>query len=167
MTHPSRIRTLLLAATVTPLLLAGCASTGDPREDSIRNEEMAGQIIGGIIGGVVGRQFGDGRGRTAMTVLGATAGAMIGGNIARNRAVSRWEQEAAYRAFEHTPSGQPVEWRDPDSRNYGSYTPQRTYRTTQGTYCREYSQFVVIDGREERAYGTACRQPDGTWQIRN
>lgn len=167
MTPSSRTRSLLLTAIVAPLLMAGCANTGNPREDSIRNEEMAGQIVGGIIGGVVGRQFGDGRGRAAMTVLGATAGAMIGGNIARNRAVSRWEQEAAYRAFEDTPSGQPVQWRDPDSRNHGSYTPQRTYRTNQGGYCREYSQWVVIDGREEQAYGTACRQPDGTWQIRS
>lgn len=167
MAQPSRIRPILAAVAIAPLLLSGCANTGNPREDSIRNEEMAGQVIGGIIGGVVGRQFGDGRGRTAMTVLGATAGAMIGGNIARNRAVSRWEQEAAYRAFEHTPSGQAVEWRDPDSRDYGSYTPQRTYRSAQGSYCREYSQRVVIDGREEQAYGTACRQPDGTWQVRN
>lgn len=167
MAQPTPFRPLLAMTLLMPLLLAACANTGNPREDSIRNEEMAGQVIGGIIGGVVGRQFGDGRGRTAMTVLGATAGAMIGGNIARNRAVSRWEREAAYQAFEHTPSGRPVEWRDPDSRSYGSYTPQRTYRTNHGTYCREYSQFVVIDGREERAYGTACRQPDGTWQIRN
>lgn len=162
-----RLRPWLASTAIASVLLVGCANTGNPREDSIRNEEMAGQVIGGIIGGVVGRQFGDGRGRTAMTVLGATAGAMIGGNIARNRAVSRWEQEAAYRAFEHTPSGQAVEWRDPDTRHHGRFVPQRTYRTTQGTYCREYTQWVVIDGREERAYGTACRQPDGTWQIRN
>lgn len=163
----NRTRPWWCASVLASVLLTGCANTGNPREDSIRNEEMAGQIIGGIIGGVVGRQFGDGRGRTAMTVLGATAGAMIGGNLARNRAVSRWEQEAAYRAFEHTPSGQAVEWRDPDSSHRGSFTPQRTYRNTQGSYCREYSQWVVIDGREERAYGTACRQPDGSWQIRN
>ena len=31
-------------------------------------------------------------------------------------------------------------------------------------YCREYTTTVVIDGRTERAHGTACRQPDGIWQ---
>ena len=34
-----------------------------------------------------------------------------------------------------------------------------------GTYCREYQQTVTIDGKQERSYGTACRQPDGTWKI--
>jgi len=32
-------------------------------------------------------------------------------------------------------------------------------------YCREYTRHVVIDGRTQRAYGTACQQPDGTWRL--
>lgn len=31
--------------------------------------------------------------------------------------------------------------------------------------CREYMQKVNIGGREETAYGKACRQPDGQWKI--
>ena len=31
--------------------------------------------------------------------------------------------------------------------------------------CREYSGTIVIDGQEQRSYGTACLQPDGTWRI--
>ena len=34
-----------------------------------------------------------------------------------------------------------------------------------GEYCRECQQTVVIGGREEDAYGVACRQPDGSWEI--
>ena len=30
--------------------------------------------------------------------------------------------------------------------------------------CREYQTTVIIDGREQRAYGTACLMPDGSWQ---
>ena len=33
------------------------------------------------------------------------------------------------------------------------------------TYCREYQHTVTIDGKQEKAYGTACRQPDGSWKI--
>jgi len=34
-----------------------------------------------------------------------------------------------------------------------------------GRYCREYTTDVVIDGEAHRAYGQACRQEDGSWQI--
>lgn len=32
-------------------------------------------------------------------------------------------------------------------------------------YCREFQREVIIDGKPERAYGTACLQPDGSWKI--
>lgn len=31
--------------------------------------------------------------------------------------------------------------------------------------CREYTKDVTIAGRTETIYGTACRQPDGSWDI--
>ena len=34
-----------------------------------------------------------------------------------------------------------------------------------GQQCREYQRTVTIDGKTETAYGTACRQPDGSWKI--
>lgn len=37
----------------------------------------------------------------------------------------------------------------------------------QDRYCREYTRTVWIDGRAQSAYGTACLQPDGAWQIVN
>lgn len=30
--------------------------------------------------------------------------------------------------------------------------------------CREYQKPVVIDGQTVNAWGTACQQPDGSWQ---
>lgn len=42
-------------------------------------------VAGGIIGGAVGRQFGDGKGRDAMTVVGT----LIGSAIAHDRAAQR------------------------------------------------------------------------------
>lgn len=34
-------------------------------------------------------------------------------------------------------------------------------------YCREYMKKIVVDGKEARAYGTACLQDDGSWRIVN
>lgn len=33
------------------------------------------------------------------------------------------------------------------------------------TQCREYNSTAVIDGSRVPVYGTACRQPDGSWRI--
>lgn len=33
--------------------------------------------------------------------------------------------------------------------------------------CREYQAKVMINGKPQNSYGTACRQPDGTWKIIN
>ena len=32
-------------------------------------------------------------------------------------------------------------------------------------YCREFQQAVTIGGKTEQAFGTACRQPDGVWEL--
>jgi surface antigen len=41
------------------------------------------------------------------------------------------------------------------------------YQAANGTYCREYQQEITVGGKEQQSYGTACRQPDGTWKILN
>lgn len=32
-------------------------------------------------------------------------------------------------------------------------------------YCREYTQHFNVGGRIQEGYGTACMQPDGSWEI--
>ena len=45
-------------------------------------------------------------------------------------------------------------------------TPMDQYYNGPGNrYCREYHRTVIINGQRQEAYGHACRQPDGTWQI--
>lgn len=34
-----------------------------------------------------------------------------------------------------------------------------------GDYCREYRKQVKVGGGVQEAYGTACMQPDGSWEI--
>ena len=36
---------------------------------------------------------------------------------------------------------------------------------SQGQTCRQYQSTTTIDGKPQPTYGTACLQPDGTWQI--
>jgi len=68
-------------------------------------------------------------------------------------------------ALENNPSNESSDWINPDSGNSGGVTPIRTFTGSQGQPCREFVSTIIIGGQEEQGYGTACRQPDGSWQI--
>lgn len=59
--------------------------------------------------------------------------------------------------------GEPVTWSEGDAS--GSATAVREGTSSTGLYCREFQQTVTIGGETEEAYGTACQQPDGAWEI--
>ena len=66
-------------------------------------------------------------------------------------------------ALETAPDGTKIHWNSTD-RQY-TVTPQKTYQSTEGQYCREYQMETEVGGRTQQAYGKACRQPDGAWKI--
>lgn len=47
----------------------------------------------------------------------------------------------------------------------GSVTAVREGTSTTGRTCREFQQTVTIGGKTEQAYGTACLQADGAWEV--
>ena len=32
-------------------------------------------------------------------------------------------------------------------------------------YCRGYTSTIIVNGQYQQSYGTACLQPDGSWQV--
>lgn len=121
-----------------------------------------GHILGGIVGAVVGNQFGKGTGKTVATLGGAVVGVMIGGEIGRS--MQAGDRYRAHQALESAPTGRTVAWTNPDTGAGYRVQPTRTYQSGAGTYCRDYTTWVLIDGYEEQARGTACRAPDGSWR---
>ncbi len=142
------------------LALAACTETTGQKQN-------LGTLLGAVAGGVAGAQVGDGRGKLVATGVGALLGAMIGSEIGESldRADQLAMQHSAQQSLETAPIGTTNTWRNPDSGNMGTFTPTQTYQQSDGTYCREFTQTVTIGGKTQEAYGTACRQPDGTWQI--
>ncbi len=61
------------------------------------------------------------------------------------------------------PLGDSIQWQD--SGAYGSVTPLRDGSDGGGRYCREFQHEIVVGNRRQQGYGTACRQPDGAWEI--
>lgn len=142
--------------------LAACTSGAGPKE-------QVGTVMGAAAGAAIGSQIGGGSGRTVAIAVGTLLGSLMGSEIGRSldRADRAAMAQTTNRALEDGRSGEAQEWRNPDSGNYGYVTPQPAYQNNAGDYCREYQQEVIVDGKRESAYGTACRQPDGSWKIVN
>ncbi|MGV3572825.1 MAG: glycine zipper 2TM domain-containing protein [Ramlibacter sp.] len=146
-------------AAIAAALLAGCGTPPPPD----RNQQ-AGTAIGAVVGGLLGSQVGRGDGRVAATIIGAIAGGAVGNAIGRS--MDETDRIRTAQVLETAPTGAPTRWRNPDSGREYVVVPTRTYGSPQGP-CREYTMDVLVGGRTEKAYGTACRQPDGSWRVQN
>ncbi|WP_018863668.1 MULTISPECIES: RT0821/Lpp0805 family surface protein [Thioalkalivibrio] len=138
------------------LALSGCAHYG--------GQEQAGMVIGGALGGLLGAEVGAGRGRTAAIIAGTLAGAAIGGAVGRS--MDDVDRMKTAQTLETVRTGVPAQWVNPDTGHQYAVTPTRTFDTATGP-CREYTIDATIGGQREQVYGTACRQPDGSWQIQS
>ncbi len=154
------MKRMLAILLVVAMVLAGCAPSMGPKE-------TGGTLIGAAGGAAIGSQIGSGTGRIVAVAIGTLAGALIGQGVGQSldRADQLAMERNAQYALENTRTQTTTTWRNPDSGNYGSITPVETYQTASGQYCREYTQTVVVAGEKQQAYGTACRQPDGSWKI--
>ncbi len=126
-------------------------------------QEVLGALLGGAAGAAVGSQIGKGDGKTAAIIGGTIVGLIVGGSIGRS--MDAIDQNCVGQALEHAGDGETIYWnpRQDDARY--KVTPVRTYQVADGRYCREYTTTATVGGRVQEAYGKACRQPDGSWQI--
>jgi surface antigen len=154
----SRIAIALAAS----LSLAACANNAGQKQ-------TAGTLVGAGLGGLAGSQIGGGTGKLVAVGAGVLLGGLLGSEVGRSldKADKLYAERNAQTTLETAPSGRTSSWSNPDSGHSGSITPVKTYETAQGEYCREYQQTVTIGGKTEEAYGTACRQPDGSWKVVN
>ena len=144
---------LLLVAT-----LMGCATT---------NQETTGTWVGGAAGATLGALAGRAIGGKNATWIGGIVGGLAGGAIGKNigRHMDQQDATMAMQAVNRTPTGQTSSWQNPDTGYQYDVTPTRTYQES-GRYCREVTiGEAKIGGKREEVYGTACRQPDGSWEM--
>lgn len=152
-----RIRTIAASMVVT-LGLAAC-SAGE--------NEQVGTLLGAVVGGLAGAQVGEGEGQVVAVGVGTLIGAIVGGEIGRtmDELDRQLALDVTQRALTETPRNTVSEWKNPDSGNFGTITPLNTTEPEPGVFCREFQQTITIGGQTEEAFGSACLQPDGTWQI--
>lgn len=73
------------------------------------------------------------------------------------------EHEAAQVRASSAKVGEKINWTTGESQGYVVTTKEGT--NSSGKTCREFQQSVTIGGKTEEAYGTACLQADGSWEM--
>lgn len=156
-------KTVLILALASATALGACQATS-----GAGNKQLLGGASGAVLGGVAGSQLGGGSGRLWTTGAGVLVGALLGSEIGSSldKADMAYAQTANNRAYS-APIGETIRWNNPDTGNYGTVTPMREGRTTAGAYCREYQQTIYVGGQQQSGHGTACQQPDGSWNVVN
>ena len=144
--------TYFLAAALSTLLLSSC----------LANKAQMGGVGGAAAGAIAGQAIGK---NTGATLIGAAVGGMLGYIVGNE--MDKFDQQQLTRAYETAPSGQPVAWTNPDSRNQYQVIPQPAYTGANNQVCRKAEIVAVIDGKTERTYSTACRDAYGQWQLQN
>ena len=160
----SRARRCVAIALLVAFPALSCQSLADMT--SSNPKAVLGSLGGAALGGGIAAVAGGGAG---WIVASALTGGLLGGAIGAHLDTKdkQMAAQAATQAFESNRTGQASSWRNPDSGNSGSVTPTHTYQAASGQYCREYRQEVIVGSEKQQAYGTACRQPDGSWKIQS
>ena len=162
------MRRMQLLKVVPIVLLAFVLSSCAAIEQTYQENPKA--VLGSVLGAGAGAGIAAlAGGSPGVIVASALGGALLGGFVGKklDDRDKQMATQAANQAFERNSSGQASAWNNPDSGNSGSITPTKTYQLATGQYCREYRQTITIGGEPQQSYGTACRQPDGTWKVQS
>lgn len=135
-------------------VLTGC--------DTMTNQD-AGAITGAVAGGLIGSTVGQGSGQFLAIAAGTLAGAYIGGAVGRNMDES--DRLKMKEALENNDIDEPAYWRNAHTKTRYRVVPVRNVVIKGNKYCREYRTVAEIAGKKQEMYGTACRQPDGSWKA--
>lgn len=147
----------ILVACITFLCavsLVGC--------ESMSKQDM-GTITGGVAGGLIGSTVGQGSGQILAIAAGTLAGAFIGNAVGKS--MDDNDRMQMNQALEDNAIGQPAYWTNKRSGTAYKITPTKNVTHQGNKFCREYQSTAMIGGKRQQMYGTACRQPDGSWKA--
>ena len=134
------------------LLLGGCSATLSKQE--------AGAATGALLGAALGYGLGKGHSDKELAIaLGAIFGAVAGDRLGaqldeKDRLMAAQNLQ---HSLENTPDGTTTAWKNPNSGHSGASSPTKTTVAASGTPCREFVTEIIVGGKTQQGYGTACR----------
>lgn len=129
------------------------------------NKQDIGTITGGVAGGLLGSTVGQGGGQMLAIAAGTLAGAYIGGQVGKS--MDDTDRMKMSNALNNNSVGEPAYWRNANTGASYRVVPTKNVSVEGNKYCREYRTTADIGGKKQQMYGTACRQPDGSWKAIN
>jgi len=170
-----RVSQTIIALAASAMVLAACNGQSNARNAQAGgitggggfDKQDIGTGLGALGGAALGTSLTHGKGKIAGGVIGALVGAGLGNAVGASldRADMAYYQNTQQKALETAQAGQSLPWNNPQSGNSGVVIPQAPFKNETGQYCREFQNKITVGGKTESGYGTACRQPDGSWQI--
>ncbi len=125
------------------------------------NTGLAAGLIGGGAGAMIGAAASEG---DPAAILGGTiAGILVGATLGQG--IDLQDSYCMGETLKNAPDGSTIVWNNPRTRTSYEVTPKASYEREDGRYCREFISNATVAGREQQVYGTACWQPDGSWEI--
>jgi surface antigen len=151
---------VLAAMAATPLY--GCRQI--ERDTGISTEAQTGALGGAAAGGLIAALAGANPAWIAASVvLGGVAGGVIGDYLGEDDA----EQHAQnnLNALDTLGAGQTASWSNPQTGNSGSTTVTNVFRQGDGTVCKSFNEVVRTPQKTVNQQATACKEPNGVWQV--
>lgn len=146
-------KTTVLGLLSASLVLSAC---------SAGHNQAGATVAGAAAGGLLGAAAFHGHNAWLGVLGGAVAGGIVGNQIGKY--MDRQDEANMQSALSNTPQGNQASWTNPNSKVTYTVTPVKSYKQ-QDKYCREYQTTITVGGKNQQAYGRACRQPDGQWKI--
>lgn len=127
------------------------------------NNQDVGTVTGAVAGGLLGSTVGQGGGQLVAIAAGTLAGAYLGGKIGKS--MDDTDRMRINQALESNSIGKPAYWHNANTGVNYRVVPVKNVTVSGNKYCREYRTVANIGGKQQQMYGTACRQPDGSWKA--
>ncbi|MGB1361075.1 MAG: hypothetical protein ACPG8V_03060 [Alphaproteobacteria bacterium] len=150
-------KTLLILSIIA---LAGCSA------------RQVGQIAGGSLGGYAGSKLGKDVageiGQVVGTGVGAYLGSEFGGRVFDQLSESSQNQMTSNmnEVLETGVDGDVGKWENHADNSSGEFEVENTqYVEELKTTCRNFTNKVSHNGKQETVKGRACRNADGTWRY--
>ena len=153
--------TLIVALSALPL--AGCETI--QRETGFNRDTQMGAAGGAAFGGIIAA-LADANPAwiAASVIMGSVAGGALGNYLGKDDAGKHVRTNLS--ALEHLGAGQTARWHDNKTGNSGSTRVNRVFTASNGRPCKDYVETVHTAEKTVTEEATACRQPNGAWQLR-
>jgi surface antigen len=142
----------LLPALMIAALLAGCSQTASKGDEgpAFRLGSLRTQIAGGD------PKYA-GTGQLVGTIVGKGVSAPVDDT-------DKPLMTDALRKAYALPVGEKSPWANEKSGHSGTFISTREGYRTNGTYCREFQETILIGKDTYQGYGASCKEADGNWK---